>query len=224
MNILVVQNDKGIQTYLRKGLKESGYTVEICNDIEEAYYLAITDNYDLIITDTVVNEKSGITFCAKVRENNKRTGIIFLSSEGKIEKKIEALDAGADDYMVKPFSFIELLGRIRAILRRCQVVLTMESTLRVKDLTMNLLTREVKRGENLIDLTYREFALLEYLVRNKNLVLSRTMIREKIWSMNYTANTNIIDVYMTYLRNKLDKGDNEKLIYTVRGVGYILRG
>lgn len=224
MNILVVQNDKEIQTYLRKGLKESGYTVEICSDIEEAYYLAVTDNYDLIITDTVVDGKSGITFCGRVRENNKRTGIIFLSAEGKIEKKIEALDAGADDYMVKPFSFIELLGRIRALLRRCQSVLNMESILQVKDLTMNLFTREVKRGDKVVELTYREFALLEYLVRNKNLVLSRTMIREKIWNMNYTANTNIIDVYMTYLRNKLDKGEDEKLIHTVRGVGYILKG
>lgn len=225
MNILVVQSDKEIQTYLKKGLRESGYTVEICSDLEEAYYMAVTDNYDLVVTDTMVNGKSGIEFCSKVRENNRRIGMIFLSSEGRIEKKIEALDAGADDYIVKPFSFIEFLGRVRAILRRCQINFSnMDSILVVKDLTMNLFTREVKRGNKIIELTYREFALLEYLIRNRNLVLSRTMIREKIWNMNYTANTNIVDVYMTYLRNKIDKGEEEKLIHTVRGVGYILKG
>lgn len=225
MNILIVQRDKEMQTYLKKGLRESGYITEVCSDLEEAYYLVETDNYDLIITDIVIAGGSGIDLCFKVRENNKKIGIIFLSSEGRVEKKIEALDAGADDYIVKPFSFIELLSRIRAVLRRCKVnISSTERTLVVKDLVVDMLTREVKRGERVIELTYREFALLEYLIRNKNLVLSRTMIREKIWNMNYTANTNIIDVYMTYLRNKIDKGEKEKLIHTIRGVGYILKG
>lgn len=225
MNILIVQRDKEMQTYLKKGLRESGYITEVCSDLEEAYYLVETDNYDLIITDIVISGGSGIDLCFKVRENNKKIGIIFLSSEGRVEKKIEALDAGADDYIVKPFSFIELLSRIRAVLRRCKVnISSTERALVVKDLVVDMLTREVKRGERVIELTYREFALLEYLIRNKNLVLSRTMIREKIWNMNYTANTNIIDVYMTYLRNKIDKGEKEKLIHTIRGVGYILKG
>ncbi len=130
------------------------------------------------------------------------------------------MDSGADDYITKPFSFIELAGRIRAILRRCKGKINkIENNLTINNFKLDLLTREAKRGDREIELTYREFAILEYLIRNKNLVLSRTIIREKIFNMNYTANTNIVDVYMTHLINKIDKGEEEKIIYTVRGVG-----
>ncbi|WP_294065984.1 response regulator transcription factor [uncultured Fusobacterium sp.] len=225
MNILIVQRDREIQKYLKKGLKELGYTVEICSDRDDAYYHIKSDNYDLAILDIDIENGNGIELCSEIREINKKIGIIFLSSENDIEKKVQSLDSGADDYITKPFSFIELAGRIRAILRRCKGNINkIENNLTIKNLKLDLLTREAKRGNRDIELTYREFALLEYLIRNKNLVLSRTMIREKIWNMNYTANTNIVDVYMTHLRNKIDKGEEEKIIYTVRGVGYILKG
>ncbi|WP_294725582.1 response regulator transcription factor [uncultured Fusobacterium sp.] len=225
MNILIVQRDREIQKYLKKGLKELGYTVEICSDRDDAYYHIKSDNYDLAILDIDIENGNGIELCSEIREINKKIGIIFLSSENDIEKKVQSLDSGADDYITKPFSFIELAGRIRAILRRCKGNINKtENNLTIKNLKLDLLTREAKRGDREIELTYREFALLEYLIRNKNLVLSRTMIREKIWNMNYTANTNIVDVYMTHLRNKIDKGEEEKIIYTVRGVGYILKG
>lgn len=225
MNILIVQRDREIQKYLKKGLKELGYTVEICSDRDDAYYHIKSDNYDLAILDIDIENGNGIELCSEIREINKKIGIIFLSSENDIEKKVQSLDSGADDYLTKPFSFIELAGRIRAILRRCKGNINkIENNLTIKNLKLDLLTREAKRGNRDIELTYREFALLEYLIRNKNLVLSRTMIREKIWNMNYTANTNIVDVYMTHLRNKIDKGEEEKIIYTVRGVGYILKG
>lgn len=225
MNILIVQRDREIQKYLKKGLKELGYTVEICSDRDDAYYHIKSDNYDLAILDIDIENGNGIELCSEIREINKKIGIIFLSSENEIEKKVQSLDSGADDYITKPFSFIELAGRIRAILRRSEGNINkIENNLTIKNLKLDLLTREAKRGNRDIELTYREFALLEYLIRNKNLVLSRTMIREKIWNMNYTANTNIVDVYMTHLRNKIDKGEEEKIIYTVRGVGYILKG
>lgn len=225
MNILIVQKDREIQKYLKKGLKELGYTVEICSDRDDAYYHIKSDNYDLAILDIDIENGNGIELCSEIREINKKIGIIFLSSENDVEKKVQSLDSGADDYLTKPFSFIELAGRIRAILRRSEGNINkIENNLTIKNLKLNLLTREAKRGDRDIELTYREFALLEYLIRNKNLVLSRTMIREKIWNMNYTANTNIVDVYMTHLRNKIDKGEEEKIIYTVRGVGYILKG
>ena len=225
MNILIVQRDREIQKYLKKGLKELGYTVEMCSDRDDAYYHIKSDNYDLAILDIDIENGNGIELCSEIREINKKIGIIFLSSENDIEKKVQSLDNGADDYITKPFSFIELAGRIRAILRRSEGNINKpENNLTIKNLKLDLLTREAKRGDREIELTYREFALLEYLIRNKNLVLSRTMIREKIWNMNYTANTNIVDVYMTHLRNKIDKGEEEKIIYTVRGVGYILKG
>lgn len=225
MNILIVQRDREIQKYLKKGLKELGYTVEICSDRDNAYYHIKSENYDLAILDIDIENGNGIELCSEIREINKKIGIIFLSSENDIEKKVQSLDSGADDYITKPFSFIELAGRIRAILRRSEGNINKpENNLTIKNLKLDLLTREAKRGDREIELTYREFALLEYLIRNKNLVLSRTMIREKIWNMNYTANTNIVDVYMTHLRNKIDKGEEEKIIYTVRGVGYILKG
>ena len=225
MNILIVQRDREIQKYLKKGLKELGYTVEICSDRDDAYYHIKSENYDLAILDIDIENGNGIELCSEIREINKKIGIIFLSSENDVEKKVQSLDSGADDYITKPFSFIELAGRIRTILRRCKGNINkIENNLTIKNLKLDLLTREAKRGDREIELTYREFALLEYLIRNKNLVLSRTMIREKIWNMNYTANTNIVDVYMTHLRNKIDKGEEEKIIYTVRGVGYILKG
>ncbi len=225
MNVLIVQRDREIQKYLKKGLKELGYTVEMCSDRDDAYYHIKSDNYDLAILDIDIENGNGIELCSEIREINKKIGIIFLSSENDIEKKVQSLDSGADDYITKPFSFIELAGRIRTILRRCKGNINkIENNLTIKNLKLDLLTREAKRGDREIELTYREFALLEYLIRNKNIVLIRTMIREKIWFMNYTANTNIVDVYMTHLRNKIDKGEEEKIIYTVRGVGYILKG
>lgn len=172
MNILIVQRDREIQKYLKKGLKELGYTVEICSDRDDAYYHIKSDNYDLAILDIDIENGNGIELCSEIREINKKIGIIFLSSENDVEKKVQSLDSGADDYLTKPFSFIELAGRIRAILRRSEGNINkIENNLTIKNLKLDLLTREAKRGNRDIELTYREFALLEYLIRNKNLVL-----------------------------------------------------
>ena len=225
MNILIAQKDMEIKKYLKKGLKEAGYSVEESSDWEDTYYHAISGNYELVILDSIIEDKSGIELCGKIRKENTESGIISISSADRVEKKVEAFDAGVDDYVTKPFSFIELLGRIRAIIRRTiKTSVVGNNIITIKDLSINFLTREVRRGNKIIELTYKEFSLLEYLVRNKNLVLSRTMIKEKIWSINFTSNTNIVDVYMTHLRSKIDKNHKEKLIYTVRGVGYILKG
>ena len=188
MNILIAQKDMEIKKYLKKGLKEAGYSVEESSDWEDTYYHAISGNYELVILDSIIEDKSGIELCGKIRKENTESGIIFISSEDRVEKKVEAFDAGADDYVTKPFSFIELLGRIRAIIRRTiKTSVVGNNIITIKDLSINFLTREVRRGNKIIELTYKEFSLLEYLVRNKNLVLSRTMIKEKIWSITLQA-------------------------------------
>lgn len=182
--------------------------------------------YDLIIIDSNISGKSGIDFCKDIKKTSSELGVIFLSTDSDVELKAKALDSGGDDYIVKPFSFIELLARIRAITRRIkEKKLENESSiLKVKDLCLNYLTREVTRGDKKIELTTKEYVLLEYFMRNKNIVLTRTIIKEKIWGIDFISGTNIVDVYVTYLRNKIDKEFDEKLFHTVRGAGYVLKG
>ncbi|MEG1189634.1 MAG: response regulator transcription factor, partial [Cetobacterium sp.] len=204
-----------------KGLKELGYTVDISNNEEEIMDMAINTEYDLLILDVIGKKINGIEICKIIKKKYGKIKILFMSEEEDVDLKIKALDSGGDDYIVRPFNFRELSARIRAILRRESK--SFESILRAKDLTLNLMNREVKRAEKILDLTVKEFALLEYLMRNKNLVLTRTIIKEKIWSIDFLTNTNIVDVYITHLREKIDKNHSEKLIYTVRGIGYILK-
>lgn len=221
MNILLSQGDFNISTYIKRGLREAGYRVETSNDGDETTYLLNMNEYDLLIIEAASENINGIEVCQKLKRKNKRVRVIFLSELYDIDLKIKALDSGGDDYIVKPFDFRELLARIRAILRRTEE--TGENILTAKDLTLNLLNREVKRSGVDIELTLKEFVLLEYLMRNKNLVLTRTVIKEKIWNIDFLSDTNIVDVYITHLREKIDKKFTDKLIHTVRGVGYVLK-
>ena len=223
--VLIVDDDISICKLLEKVMHSNELDTEVAGSGKEALELLKHHTYDVILMDIMLGDMEGFDVIKELRASGIQTPVMIVSGRNEDYDSLYGLSIGADDYITKPFSFIELAGRIRAILRRCKGNINKtENNLTIKNLKLDLLTREAKRGDREIELTYREFALLEYLIRNKNLVLSRTMIREKIWNMNYTANTNIVDVYMTHLRNKIDKGEEEKIIYTVRGVGYILKG
>ncbi len=221
MKILVVEDEQNILTYLKKGLTEAGYKVDIAGNGEDAVYLASINNYDMIILDIMIPKISGLEVCRILRREKNAAYIILLSAKDQVQDKVEGLDAGADDYITKPFVFAELLARVRAILRRNSE--DKENIISAKGLTVNLLNREVKRGTKNIELTLKEFSLLEYFIRNKNLVLTRTMIAEKVWNIDFLTDTNVVDVYINHLRKKIDRDFDEKLIHTVRGVGYILK-
>lgn len=224
MNILVVQREKKQGEYIAKGLKESGYSVDYTDNFEEASHLLEMISYNLAIIDTVISKKSGLDFCKSIRDINNSIGILFLSSDTDINMKVKALECGGDDYIIKPFPFIELLARVKAILRRTGAKSVVNNTLSIKGLTLNYLTREVYREERKIELTSKEFSLLEYFIRNKNIVLTRTVLKEQIWGIDFLSDTNIVDVYVTHLRNKIDKEFNYKFLHTVRGAGYIFKG
>lgn len=227
MNILVAQREKKYGEFIAKGLKESGYCVDYTDNFEEAQHLYNTLSHDFIILDSFLSNELTADFCTALRKSSEDIGILILSPDDNTSIKVKALNCGADDYVVKPIPFIELLARIKAILRRAKKLSSERlelSTLSVKDLTLNYLTREVKRGDKSIELTTREYLLLEYFIRNKNIVLTRTVIKEKIWGIDFISGTNIVDVYMNYLRNKIDRGFEIKLFHTVRGAGYILKG
>ena len=207
MRILVVDDEQNIANYLKKGLQESGYVVDVAFDGEEAFYFASINDYDLILLDIMIPKLNGIEVCKKLRNANNKSYIILVTAKDKTEDKVIGLDAGADDYITKPFAFAELLARVRAVLRRGSE--DKDSILKVKDLEVNLLNREVKRGNLLIELTSKEFSLLEYFLRNKNLVLTRTMISERVWNIDFFTDTNVIDVYVNHLRKKIDKDFKE---------------
>ncbi len=221
MKFLVVEDEQNIANYLNKGLTEAGYAVDVAHDGEEALTLLSNNKYNLVLMDIMLPKYDGIQVCETIRGRGDSTYVLLISAKDKIEDKVRGLNAGADDYLAKPFDFAELLARIRAILRRNST--EKESVLHAKDLQLNLLSREVTRNSIPIDLTVKEFALLEYFLRNKNLVLTRTMIAQKVWNIDFLTDTNIVDVYINHLRKKVDKGHSEKLIHTVRGVGYILK-
>ncbi|SJZ37338.1 two component transcriptional regulator, winged helix family [Cetobacterium ceti] len=207
--------------YLKKGLREAGFQVEIANDNEETRELIQENDFDLVLLESESENINGIKLIQELKKRNDDVGVIFLSEKADIDLKVKALDNGGDDYVVSPFNFRELIARIRAVLRR--ETRNVDNILKAKNLTLNLLNREVKRDGKTIELTLKEFNLLEYLLRNKNLVLTRTVIKEKVWNIDFLNDTNIVDVYITHLRDKMDKGFSEKLIHTVRGVGYILK-
>ena len=221
MKILISQEDLNLCKYLKKGLRESGFQVEIANDDEETMDLLNEMDFDLVLMESKSDAIDGIKIIQELKKTNKDIGVIFLSDVDDVDLKVQGLDLGGDDYIVKPFNFRELIARIRAVLRRENN--SSDNILSAKDLTLNLLNREVKRNGRNIELTLKEFNLLEYLLRNKNLVLTRTVIKEKVWNIDFLNDTNIVDVYITHLREKMDKTFEDKLIYTVRGVGYILK-
>jgi len=220
MKILVVEDNPSIYEFLEKGLKEQGYAVDIADDGKEGFYLATTNKYDLIILDIMLPFMSGIELCKELRAYKINTPILMLTAKDDSDDIIEGLDSGADDYMTKPFVLNELLARIRATLRR-NVNSTNE--LVFKDLKLDIVKKTVSRANKKIELTAKEFSILELLVKNKNQVVSDSMIIESVWDMNYSNASNLVKVYIYRLRNKIDKEFDEAYINNIKNIGYTLK-
>lgn len=221
MRILVVEDDKKVAGFIKKGLTEEQYAVDVFYDGEEGAFWAAENDYDVIILDIMLPKKDGISVCRELRAEGVVTPILMLTAKDTVEDKIRGLDVGADDYLGKPFSFGELLARIRALLRRSQDYKT--PSLKIANLELNPATRKVSRAGKEITLTGKEYALLEYFMRNKGRVLSETRIVEHVWDMNYDPETNVVNVYIHHLRNKIDRGFDKKLLHTIRGAGYVMK-
>jgi heavy metal response regulator len=221
MRILLVEDEKKVASFIKKGLEEEGYAVDLAADGESGLHMALDRVHDMILLDIQLPKKNGLAVLHELRRHKVGTPVLLLTVRATIEDKVMGLDSGADDYLTKPFAFQELLARVRALLRRHSG--NKQTVIQVADLSMDLAQRTVYRGEQKIDLTAKEFALLEYLMRNPGRVLSRTMIAEHVWDYDFDSMTNIIDVYVNYLRKKIDFEKEPKLIHTVRGVGYVLK-
>lgn len=220
MRILVVEDERKVSHFLRQALEEEQYAVDQAFDGEEGLALAEAYEYDLMILDLMLPKKEGMDILQDLRRNGSKMPILVLTAKDAVGDKVKALDSGVDDYLTKPFSIEECLARVRALLRRGKP--DRSGSLRVADLILNPATREVYRGQRRIELTNKEYALLEYFMRNAGRVLTRSMIAEHVWNIDFDTETNVIDVYVTYLRNKIDKGEASRLIKTIRGVGYTL--
>ncbi len=223
MRVLVIEDDPDVAAYLVKGLKEQGYNVDSAEDGRNGLFLANSEDYDVMIVDRMLPEIDGLTIVKSVRDQGKDTPMLILSALGEVDDRVDGLRAGGDDYLTKPFAFSELLARLQALLRRGKSTPAQETTLRVADLELDLLSRTVRRGSKLIDLQPREFRLLEYLMSNAGRVVTRTMLLEKVWDYYFDPQTNVIDVHISRLRGKIDKDFDQPLLHTVRGAGYILR-
>lgn len=221
MRILVIEDEKKVSNFLRQALEEEHYAVDQAFDGEEGFELAEAYDYDLVILDLMLPKKAGMEVLRGLRGNGSKTPVLVLTAKDAVTDKVSALDSGGDDYLTKPFSIEEFLARVRALLRRGKP--GQEAILKAGDLTLNPLTREVHRGARKIELTNKEYALLEYFLRNTGRVLTRSTIAEHVWNVDFDTETNVIDVYVTYLRNKIDKGETRRLIHTIRGVGYTLK-
>lgn len=224
MEILIVEDEKKIADSLKKGLEELQYDVSLAYDGHIGEKMFEQQDYDLVILDINLPGINGLELCRIIRQKNKRVPILILTTFGSVPDKVEGFNVGADDYMVKPFSFDELIVRIRALLRRSShETLPVGNILQLADLEMNLDTKQVTRSGRLIALTAKEFLLLEYLLRNKKRVVSRADIGEHVWNIDFDTNTNTIDVYINYLRKKIDRDFDQKLIHTQVGFGYIMK-
>jgi len=221
MRILVIEDERQLADIIKRGLAEEGYAVDTVYDGEEGEYVAESLPYDLIILDIILPKKDGIAVCMALREKKVSMPILMLTCKGGIEDKVKGLDSGADDYLVKPFSFEELAARVRALLRRDSNLTS--SRLQVGDLVMDTSTRQVWRGQRLIELTTKEYAILEYLMRHPNIVVTRTMVEQHVWDLELDSSSNLVDVYIRRLRRQIDEGDDDSLIQTVRGAGYRLK-
>jgi DNA-binding response OmpR family regulator len=218
MRILIVEDDKKVGGFLKKGLEEEQYAVDICRNGSDALYMAQINPYDVIILDIMLPGKDGFTVCREIRENSILTPILMLTAKDEIKDKVTGLSEGADDYLTKPFSFEELLARIQALLRRSQDYKS--GILEAGDLKLDPLRRIVTRSGKRIYLTGKEYALLEYLMRNRGRTVTPSMILDHVWDMNYVGTSNVVNVYINHLRNKIDRDREVKLIKTVRGHGF----
>ena len=221
MRVLVVEDEKDLNRVITRKLKAEGYSVDSCFDGAEALDYTEMTPYDVIVMDIMMPEKNGYQVLKEMREKGNRSPVLFLTARDALEDRVKGLDLGADDYLVKPFHFEELMARIRVMLRRNHG--SVSNRLALADLTLDCDTHEVRRGEKRIELSAKEFSILEYMLRNKGIVLSREKLETHIWNYEYQGASNMIDVYIRYLRLKIDKEFEPKLIHTVRGVGYVLR-
>ncbi len=221
MRILIVEDEPKTGNYLRQGLVEAGFVVDLVRDGNDGLHLACTQDYDLAILDVMLPGLDGWSVLAGIRQSGSDMAVLFLSARDQIDDRVKGLELGADDYLVKPFAFSELLARVRTLLRRGSKATAME-TMRVADLELDLLRRRVTRAGKRIDLTAKEFSLLELLLRRQGEVLPRSLIASQVWDMNFDSDTNVIEVAMRRLRAKLDDSFEPKLIRTVRGMGYVL--
>jgi two-component system, OmpR family, response regulator len=222
MRILLIEDDPEVSAYITKGLKESGHTVDSAGNGKDGLFLATTEAYDVVVTDRMLPEVDGLTIVKTLRGSGISTPVIILSALGEVDDRVKGLRAGGDDYLVKPFAFTELLARIEVLHRRQHSASARETSLRTGDLTLDLLGRRVIRGQQDIELQAREFRLLEYMLRHKGQVVTRTMLLEHVWDYNFDPQTNVIDVHISRLRTKIDKGHARALITTVRGAGYMI--
>ncbi len=223
MRILVIEDDAETAAYLKKGLKESGYTVDWSKDGRDGLFMATSEKYDLLVVDRMLPGADGLSIVKLLREEGIKTPVLVLSALGQVDDRVRGLKAGADDYLAKPYAFSELSARIEALLRRGSGQAAADTKLRVADLELDLLARAASRAGKAIDLKPREFRLLEYLMRHAGQVVTRTMLLEGVWDYHFDPQTNVIDVHMSRLRQKIDKGFASPLLQTVRGAGYSLR-
>ncbi len=221
MRVLVIEDESGVAGFLKKGLREASYAVDLADNGTDGLHKALTETYDAIVLDLMLPGVDGFSILREVRSRDIRTPVICLTARDNVDDRIKGLDLGADDYLAKPFSFSELLARLRALLRRGQELHS--NPIAVADLSVDVAARCVRRGDRRIDLSPTEYALLEYLARSAGQVLSRTMILEHVWDMNHDPMTNVIDVHINRLRKKVDSGFDPPLIHTIRGAGYVLR-
>jgi DNA-binding response OmpR family regulator len=220
MHILVVEDEERLAALVRRVLVEERHAVDVAHDGDTGLDLADSDTYDLVILDVMLPGIDGFEVCRQMRADGVETPVLMLTARGAVEDRVAGLNVGADDYLVKPFALEELLARVNALLRRRKGSLETSTELRAKDLTLDLVRHEVRRGNRIIELTAKEFALLEYLMRHPGQVLSRTQITDHVWRYDIDALSNVVDTYIHYVRDKVDKGHSTPLIKTVRGVGY----
>ena len=220
MRLLVVEDEKKVAGFVKKGLEEEGFAVDVASDGETGLHMALDGVHDLVVLDIHLPKMNGLNVLKELRRKGTATPVLLLTVRATIEDKVLGLDSGADDYLTKPFAFEELVARVRALLRRRADV--KQPRLQVADLVLDPVRRTVFRGEEKIELTQKEFALLDYFMRNPGRILTRTMIAEHVWDYDFDPATNVIDVYVNYLRKKIDSGREKRLIHTVRGVGYVL--
>lgn len=223
IRILIVEDEKKIADSLKQGLSENSFQAEVAYDGTVGWKMFKNQSFDLVILDINLPGMNGYELCKAIRSANAAIPVVMLTAMSAVDDKIEGFDAGADDYIIKPFDFRELLVRIRALLKRIHTTVATGTLLKAGDLVMNLDSKEVTRNEQVISLTAKEFQLLEYLLRNKNRVVSRADIALQVWDIDFDTRTNVIDVYVNYLRKKIDKGFDEPLIHTQVGMGYILK-
>jgi DNA-binding response OmpR family regulator len=219
MRVLVIEDDVKVADFIRRGLEQENYAVDVARDGEEGAYHGATHEYDVVILDLMLPKLPGMEVLRRIREKKPATRVLILTARGAMEDRVKGLDSGADDYLVKPFAFAELTARVRALLRRG---IQEDTRLHIADLEMDTATRRVTRGGEPVELKPKEFALLEFLLRNAGRPVTRTMIIEHVWDVHFDAVSNVVDVHINSLRNKVDRDFSSPLIHTVRGVGYVL--